>query len=160
MARHQWTARQQWRDRRDEWNTLEELCRPLWELHPPPNGIDSSEEVAEDVTDSRPVASGGAADFALALSHNPNLVMFRTEEGYLGRGTVSLQEGDSIWIVPGSRVPLIMRAKPDTLAQDGMCRYELVGGAYLHGFMHGEALRGSTEVHNRKLLDFHMIEIE
>jgi hypothetical protein len=48
---------------------------------------------------------------------------------------MSLREGDSVWIVPGCRVPLILRP-----AQGDGQYHELVGGAYVHGFMDGEAV--------------------
>ena len=76
------------------------------------------------------------------------LRLFRTKQSFLGLGTESVMSGDSIWIVSGSRVPLILRKKPGSL--DG--RFELVGATYLHGFMHGEAL-------DRESFVFRKIEI-
>ncbi|KAK1982999.1 hypothetical protein LZ30DRAFT_687980 [Colletotrichum cereale] len=55
-----------------------------------------------------------------------------TSGGYTGVGSESLQEDDSVWIVPGSRVPLIFR-------EDRPGHHRLVEGAYVHGLMHGEA---------------------
>ena len=34
--------------------------------------------------------------------------LFRTESGLLGTGPRSVQVGDSVWIVPGVRVPMIL----------------------------------------------------
>ncbi|KAK4098440.1 hypothetical protein N658DRAFT_223075 [Parathielavia hyrcaniae] len=57
-----------------------------------------------------------------------------TSRGYLGITTTSVREGDTVWVVAGSRLPLIFR-------DAGVAgEYRLVGGAYVHGFMHGEAL--------------------
>ncbi|KAK1596663.1 heterokaryon incompatibility protein-domain-containing protein [Colletotrichum navitas] len=67
------------------------------------------------------------------FSHAVHLKLFKTLKGYIGAGSESLQEDDSVWIVPGSRVPLIFR-------KDGPDHHRLVGGAYVHGLMHGEAL--------------------
>jgi hypothetical protein len=72
---------------------------------------------------------------------------FCTREGYFGIGTQCLREGDTVWIVPGCRVPLVLRRV------DGSERYQLVGGAYVHGFMNGEAL-------TRKDRDFMMVDLE
>jgi hypothetical protein len=72
---------------------------------------------------------------------------FFTRQGYVGIGTQCLQKDDSVWIVPGCRVPLIFRKI------DRSDRYRLVGGAYVHGFMHGEALA-------RKDMEFLMVELE
>jgi hypothetical protein len=59
--------------------------------------------------------------------------IFITRKGYLGPGQLSLRVGDCCWIIPGARVPFILRSK-------GVGRYHLVGEAYVHGFMHGKAL--------------------
>jgi hypothetical protein len=58
-----------------------------------------------------------------------------------------MQQGDEIWILPGASVPLILRKV------SAECRYRVVGDAYVHGIMHGEALTGFE-------LDFIDIEIE
>jgi hypothetical protein len=72
---------------------------------------------------------------------------FCTRQGYFGIGTQCLQNDDSVWIVPGCRVPLILRWV------DTSARYRLVGGAYVHGFMNGEALE-------KKDMEFVMVDLE
>jgi hypothetical protein len=72
---------------------------------------------------------------------------FCTREGYFGIGTQCLREKDTVWIVPGCRVPLILRRV------EGNDRHRLVGGAYVHGFMNGEAL-------TNKERDFVMMDLE
>jgi hypothetical protein len=69
-----------------------------------------------------------ADDYGATYSHAPHLCLFRTTKGYLGVGPESLAEGDSIWVICGSRVPLILR-------DAGGDNHRLVGAAYLHGFM-------------------------
>lgn len=73
-----------------------------------------------------------ASFFDLHYSHSMLLRPFRSKHGYFGIGSQSLHEGDSIWIVPGCRVPLIFRPV------EGSNRYRLVGGTYVHGIMNGE----------------------
>jgi hypothetical protein len=77
-------------------------------------------------------------DFGTTFSHAKHLKLFRTLNGYLGLGSECIGEGDSLWILPGSRVPLILRPVKRN-GKDGN-RYQLVGGTYLHGFMNGEAV--------------------
>ncbi|KAI8957262.1 HET-domain-containing protein [Daldinia sp. FL1419] len=77
-----------------------------------------------------------ATQYETSFTHSLNLRLFRTAQGHLGCGTSSCSKGDSIWIVQGSRVPLILRPVPQ------VATYELVGGTYIHGFMQGEALGG------------------
>ena len=79
-----------------------------------------------------------AADFETSFTHSLNLRLFRTARGHLGCGTLSCRKGDLIWIIQGSRVPLILRP----VHQEDSTVYNLVGGTYLHGFMQGEAFKG------------------
>jgi hypothetical protein len=67
------------------------------------------------------------------LSWAQHLRLFRTPTGYLGFGTECVQEGDVVFIVPSSRVPLVFR-------NSTLGRWRLVGGVYVHGVMHGEIL--------------------
>ncbi|EMD85298.1 hypothetical protein COCHEDRAFT_1024524, partial [Bipolaris maydis C5] len=46
---------------------------------------------------------------------------------------MSLLQQDSVWVVAGCRVPLIFR-------EINSYTFQVVGGAYVHGFMQGEAL--------------------
>ncbi|KAH8654252.1 heterokaryon incompatibility protein-domain-containing protein [Ilyonectria robusta] len=83
----------------------------------------------------------------LAASDKRNTGMARNLfTNYLGIATTSVREGDSVWILSGSRVPLILReAGPYN-------EYRLVGGAYVHGFMGGEALMTDVPLMHIKLV--------
>ncbi|KAI9866773.1 MAG: hypothetical protein M1813_000715 [Trichoglossum hirsutum] len=59
--------------------------------------------------------------------------IFVTSGGRLGKGPLSAKAGDSIWVIPGADVPFILREVTSG-------RYRLVGEAYVHGIMHGEAI--------------------
>jgi hypothetical protein len=63
--------------------------------------------------------------------------LFKTEKGFLGLAMKSVEVGDTVWILPGSVVPLILRCKD-------LENYEFMGSAYLHGFMHGECFDGGS----------------
>ncbi|KAA8566126.1 hypothetical protein EYC84_008729 [Monilinia fructicola] len=65
--------------------------------------------------------------------------LFRTQKGYLGIGAQSLCPFDEVWLFAGAAVPFILRRCQD------QC-FELVGEAYLHGVMHGEALEWEHEL--------------
>jgi hypothetical protein len=75
-------------------------------------------------------------EFETRLAWAKHLRLFRTRSGYLGLGSECVQEGDSVWIIPSSRVPLIFR--PARKEGKGGNRWQLVGGTYLHGVMNGE----------------------
>jgi hypothetical protein len=59
--------------------------------------------------------------------------LLRTEKRYLGLGPLSVKIGDEIFIIPGSNTPIILRKS----SAESYC---LVGEAYVHGTMQGEAL--------------------
>jgi hypothetical protein len=59
--------------------------------------------------------------------------LFSTEQNLLGIAAKSIKPGDGIWLVPGSRVPLILRKLSNG-------HYVFVGEAYVHGIMNGEAM--------------------
>jgi hypothetical protein len=71
--------------------------------------------------------------YETVFSHASHLRLFLTRQNFLGIGSESLFANDSVWIIAGARVPLILRE-----ASQGV--FHIVGGAYLHGFMNGEAL--------------------
>ncbi|KAI1204656.1 HET-domain-containing protein [Annulohypoxylon truncatum] len=81
-----------------------------------------------------------ANEYETSFTHSLNLCLLRTTGGHLGCGTPSSKKGDSVWIVQGSRVPLILRPTSSGIGEQ--TTYNLVGGTYLHGFMQGEALEG------------------
>ena len=59
--------------------------------------------------------------------------LFVTKNGYIGLGSKSVQAGDNVFVFPGGMVPLILRP-----SEQGI--YRLVGEAYVHGIMNGEAV--------------------
>jgi hypothetical protein len=87
-----------------------------------------------------PDAPTDAEEYEVIFSHALYIRPFLTQQGYLGVGSESLIVGDSIWIISGSRVPLVLRE-----AGLNTYRYQVVAGAYLHGFMKGEALKTAME---------------
>jgi hypothetical protein len=102
------------------------------------DGLDASttEAIASQSEDDQtegPQSIPDAITYEATFSHAPHLRAFLTMQKYFGVGSESLRENDEIWIVAGSRVPLALR-------QAGQGSFRIVGGAYIHGFMHGEAL--------------------
>ncbi|KAI4862198.1 HET-domain-containing protein [Hypoxylon rubiginosum] len=79
-------------------------------------------------------------------------VIFLTKSGRVGMGPANCQIGDKIHVIPGSRVPYILRPKTAPLLavdcstyEDGnvLSQYAVIGDAFLHGIMDGEAIRKS-----------------
>jgi hypothetical protein len=96
-----------------------------------------------------------AARFRTVYSNALHVRLFRTAKGFLGVGTESIEESDVVCIASGSRVPLVLRRRQGVVVESaiGVARYELVGAAYVHSWMHGEALRGLGS-------GFRVVEIE
>ena len=98
--------------------------------------------------------------------------LFLIQLGYIGIGAVSVQAGDVVCILSGTRIPFLLRPSNGRVAtfQDGLasiagcynvqndnvfnfrvrniadepskhCAFELVGDAYVHGLMDGEAAK-------------------
>jgi hypothetical protein len=64
--------------------------------------------------------------------------MFRTKSGSLGMGPKSVMEGDEVWVLPGAKVPFVLRSFEGGREPK---RYTFIGEAYVHGYMNGEAVR-------------------
>lgn len=58
--------------------------------------------------------------------------LFRTKTGFFGISNQALQKGDSVWILAGAETPFVLRNR------DGK-KWLVVGEAYIHGVMEGEA---------------------
>ncbi|KAI7774757.1 hypothetical protein LA080_007922 [Diaporthe eres] len=61
--------------------------------------------------------------------------LFRTDNGLLGTGMKSVAKGDEVWVLAGSKLPLLMRKRPSSERDN---EFRLVGEAYVHGIMHWE----------------------
>lgn len=79
---------------------------------------------------------------------------FCTEGGLMGLGPRSLRKWDRVFVLPGARVPFVLRPvvgpaagkdSSSSNSSDDRAYYELVGEAYIHGIMHGEALERGDE---------------
>jgi hypothetical protein len=74
--------------------------------------------------------------------------MFWTKNGSIGLCFPNSQPGDEVWVLHGGKVPFVLRpCKSD--CEGGITEnrgyYNLIGEAYLHGYMDGEAMRGSED---------------
>ncbi|KAI4945584.1 hypothetical protein J4E91_007927 [Alternaria rosae] len=58
--------------------------------------------------------------------------LFVTKQGYIGIGPVEARSHDTVFIISGCNFPIILRPRKNMFA--------VVGEAYMHGFMAGEAL--------------------
>jgi hypothetical protein len=64
---------------------------------------------------------------------------FAIDNGRVAFGPMKAAVGDSVWIVAGCPVPLLLRRSGDDLP------YRIVGETYVHGIMTGEAVSGEVE---------------
>jgi hypothetical protein len=68
----------------------------------------------------------------------PRKTLFATRDGRLGLGPRITIEEDELWLFKGASMPFVLRA-------DGDKRFKVIGLAYLHGVMRGEAVAGLNE---------------
>lgn len=72
-----------------------------------------------------------------------NHAFFITEEGYIGIGPPDMRESDEVWVLAGGRMPFVLRHEHERTLEEGTadrsCERVLVGDAYVHGLMDGEA---------------------
>jgi hypothetical protein len=64
-----------------------------------------------------------------------------TKKKFVGVVPVSALEGGQIWVLRGSRVPFVLR-----ILLNG--NHELIGEAYVHGYMGGELFTGGYRSHD------------
>jgi hypothetical protein len=63
---------------------------------------------------------------------------FVTANCRFGLAPMCAKEGDQIWLPRGAKMPFVFRPLSESV-------FQLLGQAYLHGAMHGEAVEGRTE---------------
>jgi hypothetical protein len=80
--------------------------------------------------------------------------LFHTSRGYVGIGPALLQAGDMVCILSGGATPFVLRQ--DSHSNPSKRRFQLVGEAYVHGIMHGEAADQCTNGKLRNVA-FHIV---
>ena len=84
------------------------------------------------------VATGPASEYHFAVLRNARKkCFFSTANGYFGIAPSFVQQGDSIAVLEGFNVPVVLRK-----ADEG---YRFVTSAYIHGIMFGEAWPSDAE---------------
>jgi hypothetical protein len=96
----------------------------FWNQYGRPDGTSMPVKPTEDHPGMEVVAYGNVGLEKMRL--------FRTAANYIGKGSQSLKERDTIWIFPTGEVPYILRE-----VEAGVWRF--VGAAYVHGIMDGKA---------------------
>ena len=80
-------------------------------------------------------------DILLTFTHKRLLI---TQDGFIGMAPHETRKGDVVCLLLGCRVPVVLRERTEG-------GYELVGEAYVHGIMKGEAM---TMDNKERLEDF------
>jgi hypothetical protein len=63
-------------------------------------------------------------------------MIWTEQERYLGLVSGDVKQGDEVWLLEGSKVPLIIRRETEGYGR-------LIGDAYIHGIMYGEAFKSA-----------------
>ncbi|KAM7191506.1 hypothetical protein V8F33_008857 [Rhypophila sp. PSN 637] len=103
--------------------------RSGWKKHVPkrPHAFEVEGEFLADVD----ISAFGTRLAEVKRGHR----IFRTANGFLGMGPLSSEIGDEVWVLEGGKTPFVVR-RP----REGGSRCRLIGEAYVHGIMHGEAI--------------------
>lgn len=75
----------------------------------------------------------------------PNQAFFTTKKGYIGVGPPESRPGDEVWVSYGGQVPFVLRKINQRNDLEKVRQRELVGNAYTHGTMDGEAVQAPHE---------------
>ena len=95
-------------------------------------------------------ANSSSEDYITAAQHvivatTPHRRFFITKKGYMGLGPVWMQPDDQVVILPGARVPFLLRRATNPVPLDlGDSVYRMMGECYVHGFMDGQACDGQA----------------
>jgi len=95
--------------------------------------------------------------------HGGRRLFVTGQNQFLGLGPMSMEAGDEVWVLKGSRVPFLLRkmneeegvddeelAEPNVDKGKGTPKiartyYKYIGDLYVHGIMHGEAVGAASE---------------
>jgi Heterokaryon incompatibility protein (HET) len=100
---------------------------------PPPNVLFCRSDSVLPITSSSEFASATSDSFM------SNTRIYRTRKGYVGLGPFSTRKGDVVVIAAGGKIPFLLRP----VESQEELRHQLMGETYVHGIMHGEAVRSS-----------------
>jgi hypothetical protein len=96
---------------------------------------DMSDRPASKLLKHRSPTNGSWLSFQeVAIKSCYHRSIYTTKRGYIGIGPNAMQVGDICCVLLGGSIPFILREK------EGY--HQLVGDAYLHGIMKGEAMKG------------------
>lgn len=68
--------------------------------------------------------------------------LFITLSGKFGVGPRNVQPGQEVWVVGGSRLPLILKPEPGCISGMRCTDFTLFGECFVYGIMKGEAVVG------------------
>ncbi|KAH8657720.1 heterokaryon incompatibility protein-domain-containing protein [Xylariales sp. PMI_506] len=108
-----------------------------------PGPADGSIRRAEDLTALSDMMAARTLPFENIVSDGSMHYrrLFATGYGHIGCGPQSMVAGDGIWIVAGCPSPLVLR-------KIGSESFQIIGEAYVHGIMSGEAITGNVQWNN------------
>ena len=127
------------------WRTM--IGDYIMEEFPTERASSSHEEIYKETR--RQMAAGKSAEPNVLLeslhSMLTNHAFFITETGYMGFGPSPTAPGDEVWVFYGGQVPFVMRPSTTEVSGNASWPLELVGDAYVHGLMDGQALQSGVQ---------------
>ncbi|KAJ4264203.1 hypothetical protein NW762_005397 [Fusarium torreyae] len=66
--------------------------------------------------------------------------LFITESGLFGLGPRNIQSGQEVWVIGGSRLPIVLELYSDNGEKNSQGDFKFAGECFVHGIMAGEAV--------------------
>ncbi len=93
---------------------------------------------------------GFASAYAVAFGYRQ---LVAVDDVYLGLAPLPARADDEVWILPGLTCPVVLRRS--TEGDDGV--FGFIGGCYIHGLMHGQAVDDAKAKGAAELVDIVLI---
>jgi heterokaryon incompatibility protein (HET) len=111
------------------------ICQRIQYYKDHPDTIITQEELRKNREDF----NDDAANYVGTIRDIGSRKLLLSQRGYVGLGPISTQTGDLICIIAGGKFPYVLRKCSQTSRS-----FQLIGEAYVHGIMYGEALQKSA----------------
>ncbi|KAH7355494.1 heterokaryon incompatibility protein-domain-containing protein [Pyrenochaeta sp. MPI-SDFR-AT-0127] len=100
----------------------------------------TQEAFYNELVDQLALGSGTGLLYESLSGMVTNHAFFITNRGYIGIGSPETRTGDLVWVFYGGKVPFVMRNRVEGDVGEISHGLTLVGDAYVHGMMDGEAV--------------------
>lgn len=134
-----------YRDKEEAYGTVDDMAHDLWWFH---EMCGFKKAASEDMKGQpRGLSQLHLRCGELIMLCSIGRAFFISEKGYFGLAPSAAQAGDQVCILAGGQTPYILRRAGEVVLPDSGIApaFKVVGDAYVHGIMHGEAMADVEE---------------